>query len=239
MNPEFKKKVFIAAALALALFLAILLVAYIQGLVAKADSAISLLEAERKGTKTWQDEAGRWRAQAQVGEATNKMIAETYAGEVKALRGQFDGLKTNLSNLKQYITTKVETSGTVTTVLRDTVYINQGDTTQAKTFLYSDEWLMLDGTIFDDSIKVSYYVKDSLTFVSYYKKRKLTELFKKPELLIDAISYNPHSRVSKIRSLAVAPPRNKRIVVVAYAGYDPFNKTPSVGLGVGFKLIEF
>jgi hypothetical protein len=231
MNQQTLLRTIVIGAVIAILSIVVLTVAKFEGMRTERDSYKSLADAQVKEVKYWQDKEGRSRAQAQAAEASTKSILHVHNTEMQDLRKQITGLNKNISNLKSYISTRVSTADTVFIPLRDTVYSN----VSSKTFNYKDEWTSIDGLIVNDSVSLKYQVKDSLTFVTYYKKQGL---FKPKLLMIDGISYNPNSRITGLKNITVAQPRPKRFSIGPYLGYD-ITRGVSIGIGVQYSVIRF
>lgn len=222
--------IFIGGLIAL-IAIVLIAVAKYEGMRTEIDSYKSLAEASQKEVKYWKDKEGRSHAQAQAAEATTKAILEVHNNEMQDLRKQIKGLNRNVSNLNNYITTGVKTTDTVFTVLRDTVYNNIA----GKSFSYNDEWTNIEGLLINDSASLQYQVRDSLTFVTFYKKQGL---FKPKLLVIEGISYNPHTSITGLKNITVAQPRRKRFGVGPYIGID-FRGRPSIGIGLQYNVFNF
>lgn len=69
--------------------------------------------------------------------------------------------------LRSMIKMQSETSGTIRTYLRDTVYIKDSTEVKAKSFSWSDTYLSQRGVISEDSIHVDYTYKDKYTIVEH------------------------------------------------------------------------
>lgn len=210
----------------------VLCVAKFQGMQTEVDSYRSLAESSQKEVKYWKDKDGLSHARAQSAEATTKAILEFQKNEIKDLQKQIGGLNKNLSNLNNYITTGVKTSDTIFVTLRDTISVGN---IRKRLFTYTDEWSRIDGEIDSIGLRLSYEVRDSLTFVSYYKKQGL---FKPKKLFIEGISYNPHTRITGLKNIQVAQPRRKRFGIGPYIGLDVQGK-PSIGIGLQYNIFTF
>lgn len=197
------------------------------------ESYEALAKLERDSAKLWRDDAGRSRATAEVAVANLDAVKHVYGKDITALADDIKGLKKNLRNLESYTVTNLVTRGEISTGLRDTTIINN---VPSKTFGYHDEWINMSAVI-TDSVKLKYQVRDSLQFVYYYENRGL---FKKPALVIDAISHNPNATITGIKSIRIKPPEKMRIGIGVYGGYgvSQHGLSPQIGVGVYYKLLE-
>lgn len=198
------------------------------------DGFEALARLKHKEAKLWRDESGRSRAKADVAVANLDVVKQAYGNELGTIAKEITGLKKNLKNLETYTVTTLITKGEINTGLSDTVLINN---IPAKTFGYSDKWISMSAVL-TDSVSLKYRVFDSLSFVYYYERRGL---FRKPALVVDAISHNPNSTITGIRNIRIAAPRRQKIGVGVYGGYGVSQSglSPQIGIGVYYKLLEF
>ncbi|WP_343302838.1 DUF6549 family protein [Chitinophaga niabensis] len=177
----------------------------------------------------WQDLAGREHAEKQVAEGSISALKIYYKSEIDSLKRIFR-MKENA--LQSFVSAQTETKGSV--VLKvDTVY---GDTSKTYQFHYDDRWISLQGEIAKEPF-IRYSVRDSITFVTYSKKKGL---FTK-ETYVDGFSQNPNTRITGLTGIRVNNAKSKRFGVGPYAGYG-FNGTrwtPSAGIAIQYSLINF
>lgn len=185
-----------------------------------------------KEAKFWKDDAGKAHAQVEVA-TSNLEVAKTVLGdELQSIAKEVSGLKKNLKNLESYINLQTTTSGTITTGLRDTVLIHDSTKTLAKAFSWEDKWTNINGIITDTNLELNYRVRDSLTFVTYWKKNGF---FKKPSLMLDAISCNPNSTITGIRNVKITTQPRRKPRLGFYLGYGvgfDGRIRPSAGVGL-------
>lgn len=100
---------------------------------------------------------------------------------------------------------------------------------------FEDKWLSIDGSLTDKPW--TYSIRDSLTFVSYYKKKGL---FKK-QLVLNAYSANPNTTITGLTAIDIAQPKPKRIGIGLQAGYYYTGKAfvPAAGIGITYNIIRF
>lgn len=171
-----------------------------------ANSLTTLYNLEKQAVRKWKDAEGQSRARAQTAEAT----AEALNSYLPELREEFDGLKKELQNLETYISTTLTTTGEVSAQLTDTLYIYRSDTIRAQTFEKRDTWSYHRGIVFEDSVQLSYEIKDSVSFVTYWEGRNI---FRRGTLQIEGISYNPNTTISGLRNIKIPPPRRRKISI--------------------------
>ncbi len=132
----------------------------------------------------------------------------------------------------QYITT-------ASTITRDTVYISNAtrnqDTIQ---FDYDDKWISIHGK-WNDSLTLSYAMRDSIWFVNYRKKKGL---FRREEFM-DGFSANPHTSISGLTAISTGTHQRKpmRISIGPSLGYHYAGGrfSWSVGVGIQYNIIRF
>jgi hypothetical protein len=186
----------------------------------------TLLNATEQEIEYWKDANG-----------TNKARAITYASEIQILRKHYTvldslklevkGLKKNLSNLESSIqaSTVTERHSIETRLIPDSA---------GHKFAYKDNWLEIKGTVATDKLMIDKLIsRDSLSFVSYYRSKGF---FKRPELTIEATSYNPHSRFTGVRQFKVEEPA-KRFSVGPYLGVGV--NGVQIGVGVQYSVLRF
>jgi hypothetical protein len=195
-------------------------------------SSQNLHALANKKAELWRDKEGKSHARATIAES-NLEVAKTVLGdEMKSLIKEVSGLKKNLKNLESYINVNLATSGSISTGLRDTVLIHDSTKTLAKAFSWEDKWTNINGIITDTNLELNYRVRDSLTFVTYWKKNGL---FKKPSLMLDAISYNPNSTITGIRNVKITTQPRRKPRLGFYLGYGVSldgRIRPSAGVGL-------
>lgn len=76
-------------------------------------------------------------------------------------------MKIREKDLRSMVKTQSETSGTIRTYLRDTIYIKDSTEVKAKSFRWSDTYLSQRGVISEDSIRIDYTYKDTYTIVEH------------------------------------------------------------------------
>lgn len=162
--------------------------------------------------KTWKDEAGKYRSQKMAAEVDLKTAKKHYQAEID---GVYHDMHVKYRNLKALVQVNTKTADTIT--LEKPVYI-KGDTIRDSIFIYRDVWADFIATMDSASIDLRYTVRDSLAFVSHYKR---TGLFKK-QLFIDGVSHNPNTKIVGIKNISIGKPSNRFGLTVG----------PSVGYGV-------
>lgn len=195
---------------------------------AKSESYLNLIEMEQQGVEKWKDKEGKSRARAETAEAT----AEAVSAFIPELQKEIERLKKDNSNLRAYISATTYSSGEVSAPLSDTVVIIKTDTVKIKKFSYTDKWSKFEGSILSNEINFKYLVKDSITFTSYLKGKKL---------VLEGVSHNPNTELTGLRHIEVIQPKKKKLSfgpTISYGLGNDGQFTWNIGLGVQWKLFE-
>lgn len=186
----------------------------------KLEQIKSTLELEvnyaNNNLQKFKDDAGFYRAKAQSAETNLKSFKEVYSKEIKTLNKEFSDLKKNYKNLRGLYKISLETNKKLTLKLdsipNDTTYNDNGtieNIVYNREFNYSDKWSNINGKIGvnsnfinDDYIFLEYTVRDSITFISYFKKTG--GLFSnKKDLYIEGKSHNKNTQINGIREVII------------------------------------
>lgn len=99
---------------------------------------------------------------------------------------------------------------------------------------YNDRWL----TFTYDGDSLQYQIRDSLTFVTYLKKKGI---FKKPELTLNAFAQNPATHIKGLTGIKLNAPMPSHFGIGLYGGYGWNGKAfePQIGIGINYQLIRF
>lgn len=190
----------------------------------------TLLRAANQQVKYWKDEEGRSKASAITYAAELSVLKKHFGGALDSLFKEVKGLKKNLKNLEGSIqaSTVTERFHTEIRLIPDSA---------GHKFAFKDNWMEIKGTVANDLLKIdTLSTRDSLSFVSYYRSRGV---FKRPELTVEATSYNPYSRMTGLRQFKVDAPV-KRFSVGPYIGVGIGNGlTPQIGVGVQYSVFRF
>lgn len=186
---------------------------------------------ETKKAKFWEDEAGKAHARVKVVETNLETAKQMLPGELESLRTEISGLKRNLKNLESYTKITTTSSGEITVVPRDTVFLRDSTWIKGKHFTYSDKWIGIRGSIVDSRLNLSYRYRDSLVFATYWRNEGL---FRKRVLTLDAVSFNPNSQIDGITNVEITVPKRRRPRLGIYAGYGASRDGlgPQVGVGI-------
>lgn len=176
-----------------------------------------IVEQERQEAAVWRDRYGKAHAQVQVLQVDKDNMEKLYSRQIK-----------ELTHIKPRQVASVTHLGTE----------NKGSvrvpvSAQTKEFQYNqDNWLKLRGSVLGDSVHLDFEVKDSLTFVTGYKKR----LFGRDTYLVEAISHNPATSFTSLRRVELRE-RPKRFGIGGGIYYTPAGVT--VGVGIQYNIIRF
>lgn len=183
-------------------------------------------------TKLWKNQAGLSRAQAEAVEADREVIEAAYGDLVRDLKKQLD---IKIRQLQSVSTITTTTGGEVKTVTKDSLIYIDTTRVKAKVFQFRDRWVDLNGYFLRDSLSLQYKFYDSLTLATSWKRKNI---FANRELQIDAISANPHSSITGLRTISVKSPVRSRVSIGPFVGVG-VNGKPVVGVGVQYGLIRF
>jgi hypothetical protein len=200
-----------------------------------------------------QDKEGFYRGIAESAETNITILKKVYEEELKELRKEFTNLTRNYNNLRGLFTLSTRTVNEISVKLdslREEKYYydlagNVRNIKYSRNFTYSDKWSDFTGNIETntvlvdlDKITFNYSIKDSLTFVSYYKKDKV---FGKKQLFIEGKSYNPHTMITGIREVNINNTYIPKWSVGLQSGYGFTQHGMGwyLGLGVSKTLIRW
>jgi hypothetical protein len=165
--------------------------------------------------RIFKDSSGFYRASAESAESNIKTITDVYRDELAALRKEFNRINGNYTNLRGFYTTTLQTNGNLkikldsllTTKLEYDIFGNIENIKYIREFTYSDNWSKFHGEITTNSINsnldnilFNYNVRDSLTFVSYYRQKNFIG---KRTLYIEGKSYNPNTTIMGIKEVNI------------------------------------
>ena len=184
---------------------------------------------------TYKGKSGTVHTEIKVVQAEHDVWLEEYYQHL--LKEARDSLKLKEAELKEVVAASLYTSGSVKiSIKRDTVRVH--DTLYpAQVFKYQNKFINLVGRIENDSMDLGYKTFDSLTFVTYTKKKNW---FAKKELYLNAFSMNPNASIKGLQSVKITAPAPKWAVGIT-AGYY-FNGqvfVPGVGIGITKTLIRW
>lgn len=184
---------------------------------------------------SYKSKAGTVHTEIKVVQAEHDVWLEEYYQHL--LKEARDSLKLKEAELKELIAASLHTSGSFkaplkpdTLVLHDTIY-------PSKIFKYQDRFISMAGRVEQDAVDIGYKTFDSLTFVTYYKKKNW---FAKKELYLNAFPMNPNASIKGLQSVKITTPPPKWAIGIT-AGYY-FNgqvMVPGIGIGITKTLIRW
>lgn len=115
----------------------------------------------------------------------------------------------NLNNLLSFYKGKINSKGTILSIVHDTVFIQKGISTHYKSFRYTNKYLYLDEFYnpLNDSIKIKYNYSTDFTYTTYYKPVGFLK-FKKI-LVTDIVLTDPNASLINGTSVSIIPPKKK------------------------------
>ncbi len=171
---------------------------------AKLDSLESIIQTEQMKTKVWKDNSSLWHSKAQVAELKSSE-ALTYLAKVDQkfadISNQFEGVRKDLKNVQYLGFTGTQSTYTIHTGSKDTLFVIGHDTTKAHYINYVDStgWFSVNGIMLNtgDIPFLNFRSKDSLVTVLTRKRR----LFRKTIYNQEIKSYNPHTNINYNNSI--------------------------------------
>jgi hypothetical protein len=155
------------------------------------------------------------------------------------LQGVRDSLKIAQDQIREVVAASVSTIGNLQLpVFRDTIRLTDSSYKPVQIFSYRDKFINLAGRIENDSLGIAYKTFDSLTFVTYTKRKNI---FAKSELMMDAWPSNPNASLRGLQSIKLNAPAPKKWALGITAGYY-FNGQvilPGIGIGITKTLIRW
>jgi hypothetical protein len=163
------------------------------------------LESHKKEIQIWKDNEGLWRSKLEVSLITSRDALKTlaiYDERFNSLSSQFDGLKKNLSNLNSVNFSSSSSNYNITTKIKDSVIINNKDTSKFYVFNYCDPegWYITSGKInYDNKIlSIKIESKDSISSVVYWKRKWLLG---RKKFYQEVKSFNPNTKIKYSESI--------------------------------------
>jgi hypothetical protein len=221
----------------------------------KKDNTILSLELNKLDNilQIFKDENGFYRAKAEAAESNLNTIKIVYEEELKNLRKEFTNINKNYRNLNSLYRTSLSNRGELKFKLDsiyssiDTVYNNGtiDNIISTRKFRYRDQWTIINGTLIfntsnmlNDNIILTYNVKDSLNFVSYYKRDKI---FSKRKLYIEGKSYNPNTSIVNLSQIKINNYKEPKWSLGLQTGYGITQHGTGwyVGMGINRKIINW
>jgi hypothetical protein len=198
-----------------------------------------LIQQYKDTTKVWQDEAGRWRAEAQVAQVRQEDMKSFFAEEVRQMQKDFN---VKLKDVRSMIVASTYTRDTVELV-RDsssgeiTFNTDGGVPRDSAVFRYNDLWASFYAVVGKDKMLLDYNTRDSVAFLSNWKRNGL---FKARSLMLDGISYNPKSKIYGIKNVEVKAKESRLgLGLDGSWGYGPGGWGFYVGVGLHYSLVKF
>lgn len=184
---------------------------------------------------TYKGKSGTVHTEVKVVQAEHDVWLEDYYQHL--LKEARDSLKLKEAELKEVLAASISTSGSLkipisvdTLKVHDTIY-------PAKVFKYTDRFIKLVGRIDQDTVDLGYKSFDSLTFITYTKRK---HLFAKKELYLNAFSMNPNATIKGLQSVKInAPPPKWAIGINAGYYFDGSTFRPGIGIGITKTIFRF
>lgn len=185
--------------------------------------------------KSYKTASGTVHTETKVVQAEHDVWLEEYYRFL--LKEARDSLKITQGQLKEVLAAGITSDGNYSIPLKpDTVRIT--DTiSPAKTFKYQNRFISLVGRIQHDSIDIGYKSFDSLTFITYTKKKNI---FSPKELYLNGFTMNPNSSINGLQSVKLTvPPPKWAIGINAGYYFDGSSFRPGIGIGITKTIIRW
>ena len=181
----------------------------------------TIVKEKASEVEVWRDRYDRARASRVAAVLTWEEAERHYKSEIDVLK-------------KELGARSAESITTITTVTTDTLTLFAIDTMEVfPTFYQKDDWIEIEATPRDGVMTAVYKVYDSISFAVVHKNH----LFKPRETFVEAISYNPNTTFTGMRTLVITERRRLwGVVAGASMGYGLGGPYVGVGITVGIPL---
>lgn len=142
---------------------------------------------------------------AKVGalELKNKEFKKHFAEDEELIKT----LQTKNRELSQYIGTGTTTEVHIVTEVHDTTIVHDSIPYEAQKFHYSDPWVDLHGTIYDEEMDCDLSVRDSLVIVETIKRKRFLGFLWKTRKIEnrqwDVVSRCPYTKIDKFEVVSI------------------------------------
>ncbi|MEC7753767.1 MAG: DUF6549 family protein [Bacteroidota bacterium] len=182
--------------------------------------------AEEEATK-WKESDSTWRAEIRVLETTNEalensnqLIIEHYEDKIKDIK--------RASNIEGITITSTFTQGGFKVPVQPTLNI---ECNHKFKIYYEDEWSKFDGLYETGIFELTYSVRDSINYVSYWKR---PGFLKRKQLFTQGISHNPNTQITGLKDIRIKAPKPVIQVSAGLSGayyQGDFILLPTIQLG--------
>ena len=180
----------------------------------------------REEALVWQEKDSTWRAEKKTFEASLASLEYSHALKIDELMERIDGLK-NTDQIRNVLVTSTSTKGSFETpALNLNLSCNH-----TFNFENQDRWSSFLGSYDNGIVSLNYEVKDSITYVDYWKR---PGFLKRKVPTIHGISHNPNTTIYGLNNISIKVPRpivtvNAGIGVTYYDGQVRY--FPSITIG--------
>lgn len=179
--------------------------------------------------------SGTVHTEAKVVQAEHDVwLGEYYQMLLKAAR---DSLKIAQDQLKEVLAAGITSEGSYSLPLKPDTVLIPDSSNPARIFKYQNRFINLVGRIEHDSIDIAYKSFDSLTFITYTKRKNILS---PKELYLNAFSMNPNSSIKGLQSVKLTvPPPKWAIGINAGYYFDGTMFRPGIGIGLTKTIFRF
>lgn len=194
----------------------------------------SIIAEQIDSVRHWKTESGRIASEKAAAVASAKEFQEAYPKLADELKREFD---VKVKDLKAYVKAEFEARGEGKGSISNTYYVDSTGH-RYKEFTMDDGYLKFRTTLFDSltAAPYKYTYADTLTYGFRVKKKWLLS---REKLYGFGGLRNPNAKITSATNVLIDDYKDKRWVVMAGAGYDPFNNKLIPMLGVGYALFRF
>jgi hypothetical protein len=204
--------------------------------------------------KIYKDENNFYRAKAETAESDIRNVRRVYEEELKTLKNDFNNINKNYKNLLNVYNISLETNNKLNLIIEsydkfvDTVFNENNNITNiryTRKFTYNDDWSKFYGFYtlntndkFDDKIEINYTTTDSITLVSYFKRKNI---FSSRQLYVEGKSYNPNTQISNLKEIRIDNYKEPKWSIGTQVGYGITQHGMGwyAGVGINRKLLQW
>lgn len=211
-----------------------LMLSHIKKVERESTRKDSIIAEKNDSLRYERTESGRLRVEKAAAVASTKEFKEAYPKLAEELKKEFD---VKVKDLKAYVRAEFEARGSGNGSVSNTYYVDSTGQ-RYKEFKMDDGYLKFRTTLFDSLTKAPYEYTYSDTLTYGFKTEKKWFLGKEKLMGFGGLR-NPNARITKATNVLIDDYKDKRWVVMAGAGVNPFDGKIIPLVGVGYALFKF
>lgn len=203
---------------------------------AESERMESIIQEKEASIKYHESVTGRVIAEKEAATATTKEVIHAYSSIVKEMEREFD---IKIKDVKAFVKSNFQAQGQgQATVINNFYKDSTGNEIKYKSVVFDDGYLHFESTVFD-SLKAAFskYTYSDTILMAFHGKRKW--IFGKETLYASARLSNPSAKILNTTNVIIHEAKDKRLFIGPMAGFDPFNTTMFIGIGIGYGLVKF